>query len=68
VTESQGFEPFGNRVIGMMEPRSGVGVHAMRKSKFTNEQIALALKQAELGTSVEEVCRKMAISKATYNV
>ena len=38
----------------------------MRKSKFTNEQIAFALKQAELGISVEEVCRKMGISDATF--
>ena len=38
----------------------------MKKSKYTDEQIAFALKQAELGTSVEEVCRKMAISDATF--
>ena len=38
----------------------------MRKSKFTDEQIAFALKQAELGISVEEVCRKMGISDATF--
>lgn len=38
----------------------------MRKSKFTEEQIAFALKQAESGTSVEEVCRKMGISQATF--
>ena len=31
----------------------------MKKSKFTEEQIAFALKQAETGTSVEEVCRKI---------
>ena len=30
----------------------------MKKSKFTEDQIAFALKQAELGTRVEEVCRK----------
>jgi putative transposase len=36
------------------------------KSKFTNEQIAFALKQAELGVGVEEVCRKMGISDATF--
>ncbi|AKJ66959.1 transposase [Pandoraea thiooxydans] len=30
----------------------------MKKSKFTDEQIACALKQAELGTPVAEVCRK----------
>ena len=40
----------------------------MRKSKFTDEQIAFALKQAELGISVEEVCRKMGISDATFYV
>ncbi len=40
----------------------------MRRSKFTDEQIAFALKQAELGTSVDEVCRKMGISEATYYV
>jgi putative transposase len=38
----------------------------VKKSKFTEEQIAFALKQAELGTSVEEVCRKMGISDATF--
>lgn len=35
----------------------------MKRSKFTDEQIAFALKQAELGISVEEVCRKMGIMK-----
>lgn len=38
----------------------------MRKSKFTEDQIAYALKQAELGMKVEEVCRKMGISDATF--
>lgn len=38
----------------------------MRKSKFTEEQIAFALKQAESGTTVEEICRKMGISQATF--
>ena len=40
----------------------------MRKSKFTEDQIAFALKQNELGTSVEEVCCKMGISEATLYV
>lgn len=40
----------------------------MKKSKFTEDQIAFALKQAELGTSVEEVCRRMGISDATFYV
>lgn len=38
----------------------------MKKSRFTEEQIAFALKQAELGTPVSEVCRKMGISDATF--
>ena len=29
----------------------------MKKSRYTEEQIAFALRQAELGTKVEEVCR-----------
>lgn len=38
----------------------------MTKSKFTEEQIAFALEQAETGTTVEEICRKMGISQATF--
>lgn len=38
----------------------------MKKSKFTEEQIAFALKQSETGVTVEEVCRKMGISQATF--
>lgn len=38
----------------------------MKKSKFTEEQIVYALKQAELSTPVAEVCRKMGISDATF--
>ena len=38
----------------------------MKKTKFTEQQIAFALKQAETGTRVDEVCRKMGISEATY--
>jgi len=38
----------------------------MKRSKFSDQQIAFALNQAEAGTSVEEVCRKMGISQATY--
>lgn len=36
----------------------------MKKSKFTGEQIAPALRQAEVGTPVAEVCRKMGVSEA----
>jgi len=38
----------------------------MKKSKFTEEQITWALKQGELGTPVEEVCRKLGVAKATF--
>jgi putative transposase len=38
----------------------------MKRSKFTEQQIAFALQQAEGGTTVEEVCRKMGISQATF--
>ena len=37
----------------------------MKKSRYTEEQIAFALKQAEFGTAVAEVCRKMGVSEAT---
>lgn len=38
----------------------------MKRSKFTEEQIAFALHQADTGTAVEEVCRKVGISQATF--
>jgi putative transposase len=38
----------------------------MKKSRYTEDQIAFALKQAELGTKVEEVCRQMGVSQATF--
>ncbi|MBM3732128.1 MAG: transposase, partial [Acidimicrobiia bacterium] len=38
----------------------------MKKSRFTDQQIAFALQQAEGGTPVEEVCWKMGISEATF--
>lgn len=38
----------------------------MKKSKFTEAQIVFAIKQSETGVSVEEVCRKLGISQATF--
>ena len=38
----------------------------MKRSKFTEAQIAFILRQAEEGTAVGEVCRKAGISEATY--
>ena len=38
----------------------------MKKSRYTEEQIAFVLKQAELGISVEEICRKIGITEQTF--
>ncbi len=38
----------------------------MRKSRFSEEQITMALRQAEAGTPVEEICRKLGVSQATF--
>ena len=38
----------------------------MRKSKFTDEQIAYALHQAEVGTAPAEICRKLGIAEQTF--
>lgn len=38
----------------------------MKKTKFTEQQIVFASKQADAGTRVDEVCRKMDISEATF--
>jgi putative transposase len=38
----------------------------VKKSRFTDEQIAFTLKQAETGTRIDEICRKMGISDATF--
>lgn len=39
---------------------------AAKKSRFTEEQIAYALKQAETGVSVSEVIRRMGVSEQTF--
>ena len=38
----------------------------MRKSKFTDSQIMDALKQAESGKPVPDLCRELGISSATF--
>jgi putative transposase len=38
----------------------------MKKTRYTEEQIAFALRQAEAGTPVEDICRKLAVSEATF--
>jgi putative transposase len=38
----------------------------MRTSRFSNEQIAQALRQAEAGTPVVDICRKLNITETTF--
>ena len=38
----------------------------MKKSRFTEEQKAYALRQAKTGTKVSEVCRKIGVGEATF--
>ena len=38
----------------------------MKKSRYTDEQIAFALKQAETGTPVAEVIRRIGIPEQTF--
>ena len=38
----------------------------MKRSKFSEEQVAYALRQAENGTPVGDVCRQLGVSEATF--
>ena len=38
----------------------------MKRKRFTEEQIAFALRQAESGTPVAEICRKMSVSEQSF--
>lgn len=38
----------------------------MKKSRFTEEQIAFALRQAETGTAIQEITRKLGVSEQTF--
>ncbi len=38
----------------------------MKRSKYSESQIVFAIKQVETGTGLQEVCRKMGISEATF--
>jgi putative transposase len=38
----------------------------MKKTRFTEQQIAYALRQAESGVHVEEITRKMGVTQATF--
>jgi len=38
----------------------------MKSSRYAPEQVAFAMRQAESGTSVSEICRKMGIAEQTF--
>jgi putative transposase len=38
----------------------------MKQKRYTDEQIAFALRQAESGTAVAEICRKLGLSEPTF--
>ena len=38
----------------------------MKRKRYTDEQDSFALRQAEAGTPVEEICRKMGFSEPTF--
>ena len=38
----------------------------MKRKRFSEEQIAFALRQAESGTTIEDICRKMGVSEPTF--
>jgi putative transposase len=49
----------------MLELASGEEVQ-MKKKRYTEAQIAFALRQAESGTPVAEIIRKLGISEVTF--
>lgn len=38
----------------------------MKQKRYTDEQIAFALRQAESRTAVAEICRKLGVSEPTF--
>ena len=40
----------------------------MKRSKFSEEQVAYALRQVEVGTPVPDICRQLGVSEATFYV
>lgn len=38
----------------------------MKRKRYSDEQVAFALHQAENGITVEEICRKLGVSEATF--
>ena len=38
----------------------------MKTSRFSEQQISYALRQSEAGTKVQDICRQLGISQATF--
>ena len=38
----------------------------MKRSRFSEEQIVYAIRQAEAGTSIGDLCRQLGVSEATF--
>lgn len=38
----------------------------MRRKRYSDEPIAVALRQADSGTAMEEIYRKLGVSEATF--
>jgi putative transposase len=38
----------------------------MKRSKFSEEQIVYAIRQAESGTPIDDLCRQLGVSDATF--
>jgi putative transposase len=64
VTLNRILGPSKTRIPGELLPKKGP--FAMKTSRFSDEQIAHALRQAEAGTAVAEIARKLGISEATF--
>ena len=52
----------------MARPTGPKETRTMKRSRYSDEQIAYALRQAETGTAVADVCRQLGISDATFYV
>ncbi len=62
-----GFRTFQNWRYGCFSAASNDAKEKRwKRSRFTEEQIAYALRLAESGTPVVDVCRQIGVSEATY--
>jgi putative transposase len=50
----------------LLESNITIREDKMKKTAFTEEQIAYALRQAETGTPVADICRKLGVSEQTF--